>query len=226
MIYLTVTAHPDDEILGFGGSTAVLTAKGHQVHNLILSGDVEARRRRPDVEALKAHTNLAQQIVGAEAPILGPFPNIKFNIIPHLDLVQFIEKNIEQIEPDVVITHHPYDLNNDHYHTSKACQAAVRLFQRKPIKPIKALYFMEIPSSTDWAFPVDGKQFRPDTFIEIGETGLVKKLEAMYAYECVMRGYPHPRSEEAIRALALIRGSQMGRVLCEGFQTAMNIIEP
>jgi LmbE family N-acetylglucosaminyl deacetylase len=226
MVYLTVTAHPDDEILGFGGSTVVLTAKGHQVHNLILSGDVEARRHRPDVEALKAHTNLAQQIVGAEAPILGPFPNIKFNSVPHLNLVQFIEKFIEEIQPDVVITHHPYDLNNDHYHTSKACQAAVRLFQRKPIKPLKALYFMEIPSSTDWAFPVDGNQFRPDTFIEIGETSLVKKLEALYAYEGVMREYPHPRSEEAIRALALIRGSQVGRVLCEGFQTAMNIIEP
>lgn len=226
MIYLTVTAHPDDEILGFGGSTFLLTAKGHKVHNLILSGNVEARRHRPDVEALKAHTSKAQEIVGAEAPILGPFPNIKFNSVPHLDLVQFVEKYIEEIQPDVVITHHPYDLNSDHYHTSKACQAAVRLFQRKPMKPLKALYFMEIPSSTDWAFPVAGQQFRPDTFIEIGEDGLSKKIEALYAYEGVMRPYPHPRSDEAIRALAVIRGSQVGRNLCEGFQTAMNIIEP
>jgi LmbE family N-acetylglucosaminyl deacetylase len=226
MVYLTVTAHPDDEILGFGGSTAVLTSKGHQVHNLILSGDVEARRHRPDAEALKAHTHHAQQIVGAEAPILGPFPNIKFNSIPHLELVQFIEKYMEELQPDVVITHHPYDLNNDHYHTSKACQAAVRLFQRKPVKPLQALYFMEVPSSTDWAFPVDGQQFRPDTFIEIGEQGLAKKIEALFAYEGVMRPYPHPRSDEAIRALAVLRGSQVGRNMCEGFQTAMNVIEP
>jgi hypothetical protein len=102
----------------------------------------------------------------------------------------------------------------------------VRLFQRKPIKPLTALYFMEIPSSTDWAFPVDGQQFRPDTFIEIGEDGLSRKLEALCAYEGVMRKYPHPRSDEAIRALAVLRGSQVGRNLCEGFQTAMNIIEP
>jgi LmbE family N-acetylglucosaminyl deacetylase len=226
MIYLSITSHPDDEILGFGGSTAVLTASGHQVHNLILSGDVEARRHRPDSGVLKEHTNRAQQIVGAETPILGPFPNIQFNIVPHLELVQFIEKVIEEIQPDVVITHHPYDLNNDHYHTSKACQAAVRLFQRKPVKPLKAFYFMEVPSSTDWAFPVDGQQFRPDTFIEIGEVGLGKKIEALYAYEGVMRPYPHPRSDEAIRALAVLRGSQVGRNLCEGFQTAMNVIEP
>lgn len=226
MIYLTVTAHPDDEILGFGGSTFILTRNGHMVYNLILSGSVDARRHKPDLEALIQHSHTAQKLVGAQLPILGQFPNIMFNSVPHLEIVQFIEKYIEELQPDVVITHHPYDLNNDHYHTSKACQAAVRLFQRKPIKPLKALYFMEIPSSTDWAFPVDGQQFRPDTFIEIGEEGLSRKLEALYAYEGVMRKYPHSRSDEAIRALAVLRGSQVGRNLCEGFQTAMNIIEP
>jgi LmbE family N-acetylglucosaminyl deacetylase len=225
MVYLIVTAHPDDEILGFGGSTFILTTNGHIVYNLILSGNVDARRHKPDLEDLIQHIHTAQKLVGAQLPILGPFPNIKFNSIPHLDIVQFIEEYIEKLQPDVVITHHPYDLNNDHYHTSKACQAAVRLFQRKPIKPLKALYFMEIPSSTDWAFPVDGQQFRPDTFIEIGETGLLKKLEALHAYKGVMRPYPHSRSDEAIRALAVLRGSQVGRNLCEGFQTAMNIIE-
>lgn len=226
LTYLTVTAHPDDEILGFGGSAFMLTKNGHIVYNLILSGIVEARRHKPDLEDLVQHTNTAQKIVGAKSPILGTFPNIKFNTVPHLEIVQYIEKMIEQLQPDIVVTHHPYDLNNDHYHTSKACQAAVRLFQRKPIKRLKALYFMEIPSSTDWAFPVDGQQFRPDTFIEIGENGLIKKLEALYAYQGIMRPYPHPRSDEAIRALALLRGSQVGRNLCEGFQTAMNVIEP
>lgn len=226
MIYLTVTAHPDDEILGFGGSTFILTRNGHMVYNLILSGSVDARRHKPDLEALIQHSHTAQKLVGAQLPILGQFPNIMFNSVPHLEIVQFIEKYVEELQPDVVITHHPYDLNIDHYHTSKACQAAVRLFQRKPIKPLKALYFMEIPSSTDWAFPVDGQQFRPDTFIEIGEEGLSRKLEALYAYEGVMRKYPHSRSDEAIRALAVLRGSQVGRNLCEGFQTAMNIIEP
>ncbi len=225
-IYLTITAHPDDEALGFAGSSFQLSKKGHKVYNLILSGDVAARRHRPDVEELKSHTENAQKFMGAEAPILGPFPNIKFNMVPHLEMVQFIEKVIEDIQPDFIFTHHPYDLNNDHYHTSKACQAAARLYQRKPINPIKGLYFMEIPSSTDWAFPVDGQNFRPDTFLEIGEDGLEAKLKSLYAYEGVMRPYPHPRSDEAIRALAVLRGSQVGKNLCEGFQTAMNIIEP
>jgi LmbE family N-acetylglucosaminyl deacetylase len=225
MIYLTVTAHPDDEILGFGGSAFVLSRNGNLIFNLILSGHVEARRNKPEHEKLIKNIYSAQRIVGAQEPILGSFPNIHFNTIPHLEIVQFIETYIEEIQPDIVVTHHPYDLNNDHYHTSKACQAAVRLFQRKPIKPIKALYFMEIPSSTDWSFPVDGQQFRPDTFIEIGEEGLSRKIDALYSYQGIMREYPHSRSEESIRALSILRGAQVGRNLCEGFQTAMNILD-
>jgi len=148
-IILTVTAHPDDEVLGFGGTSYILSQKGYKIYNLILSGAAEARQHRPEDEKLKADTFTAQQIIGAQPPILGHFPNIKFNTVPHLELVQFIEKYVEQLVPDYVFTHHPYDLNNDHYQTSKACQAAIRLFQRKPVKPVSALFFMEILSSTD-----------------------------------------------------------------------------
>lgn len=223
--YLTVTAHPDDEVLGFGASAYILSGKGHKIYNCILSGSVDSRQFRPELKELYDHTRKAQEIIGAEPPILGDLPNIKFNTVPHLELVQFIEKIIEEVQPDIIITHHPYDLNNDHYHTSKACQAAARLYQRKPFKPLKSLYFMEIPSSTDWAFPVDGQNFTPDTFIEVGEEGVEHKLKALYAYEGVMRRYPHPRSDESIKALATLRGSQVGKRYCEAFQTAMNIIE-
>lgn len=225
-IYLTITAHPDDEALGFGASSFVLTEKGHKVYNCILSGSVDARKYRPKIEELEKHTNNAQKFMGAESPILGKFPNIKFNTVPHIDLVQFIEKVIEEVQPNVIITHHPYDLNNDHYHTSKACQAAARLYQRKPCKPLQSLYFMEIPSSTDWAFPVDGQNFIPDTYMEVGEKGVEQKLKALHAYKGVMRPYPHSRSDEVIKALATLRGSQVGKKYCEAFQTAMNIIEP
>jgi len=223
MIYLTVTAHPDDEVLGFGATSYILSQNNHTVYNVILSGNVDARRHRPDIDALTAHTNNAQQLIGAEPPILGPFPNIKFNTVPHLELVQFIEKHIEELQPDYVFTHHPYDLNNDHYHVSKACQAAVRLSQRKPVKPVKGLYFMEVPSSTDWAFPVDGQTFQPNTFIEVGERGVAKKIEALGAYEGVMRPYPHPRSDEAITGLAAYRGGQAGVKYAEAFQLVYQV---
>ena len=224
--YLTVTAHPDDEILGFGASTYILTQNGHKVVNCILSGNVDARQHRPEVEALHDHCKQAQKIVGAEAPILGSFPNIKFNTVPHLELVQYIESVIAAVNPDYIFTHHPSDLNDDHLCTSRACQAAARLFQRRQdVKPIKGLYFMEIPSSTDWAFPTNVSPFQPNTFIETTKIGIEKKIEALYAYEGVMRPYPHPRSEEVIMGVGALRGGQSGKIYAEAFQSVFQILE-
>tara|TARA_B110001454_G_C12704296_1_gene427955 strand:+ start:196 stop:876 length:681 start_codon:yes stop_codon:yes gene_type:complete len=224
-IYLTITAHPDDEILGFGGSSYHLSKNGHTVFNCMLSGHVDQRKYRPEINELKKNIDDAQKIVGAENAILGNFPNIAFNTVPHIELVQFIEKIIVKTNPDYIFTHHSEDLNNDHYHTSKACQAAARLYQRRPIKKLKGLYFMEIPSSTDWSFNSNTTGFSPDTFITIGKSGLNKKIKALSAYKGIMRPYPHPRSKESIEALATIRGSQVGRKYCESFQTAMKIID-
>lgn len=217
-IILSVTAHPDDEVLGFGGTASKLSSEGHYVYNCILSGAVEARRYKPASTELSADIKKAESILNCKGTILGDFPNIQFNTIPHLDLVQFIEKVIEEIKPDFVFTHHPYDLNNDHYHVSKACQAAVRLSQRKNVKPIKALYLMEIPSSTDWSFPINSNQFQPNTFFEIGENHLNKKISALNAYRGVMRPYPHPRSVDALSGLAAYRGAQAGLLYAEAFQ--------
>lgn len=224
LTFLSVTAHPDDEILGFGGTSYALTQKGHKVVNCILSGKVDARVNRPDLITLNKNIIAAQKIIGADDVILADFPNIKFNTIPHLELVQFIEAAIEKVQPDYIITHNAYDLNNDHYHTSKACQAASRLFQRKKMKKLKGLYFMEVPSSTDWALQNEFN-FSPDTFFYIGKEGLNKKIEALKKYEGIIRPYPHPRSEEALVALATLRGSQAGRMYCEGFKTAINIFD-
>jgi LmbE family N-acetylglucosaminyl deacetylase len=217
-IVLSVTAHPDDEVLGFGGTAAKLASEGHSVYNCILSGQVEARRYKPELIELNEDIKKAESILNCKGTILGAFPNIKFNTVPHLELVQFIENVIEELEPDFIFTHHPYDLNNDHYHVSKACQAAARLSQRKKTKPIKGLYFMEIPSSTDWAFSFGSNQFQPNTFIEIGDDNLNKKILALEAYRGVMRPYPHPRSREALSALATYRGAQAGINYAEAFQ--------
>ncbi len=225
-VYLTVTAHPDDEALGFGASSYVLSQNGNKIYNCILSGNVDARQHRPEVDKLYQDTCKAQKIMGAELPILGEFPNIKFNTVPHLELVQFIEKVIEKIQPDFIFTHHPSDLNDDHLCVSRACQAAARLFQRRnDIKPIKGLYFMEILSSTDWAFPSNVSPFLPNTFIEVGENAIEKKIEALESYEGVMRPFPHPRSNEVLKGLAALRGGQSGKVYAEAFQAVFQIIE-
>ncbi len=223
---LSVVAHPDDEVLGFGATAAKFTRNGHKVYNCILSGKAEVRQFRPSDEELTADTASSQKILGAEPPILGDFPNIRFNTVPHVELVQFIEKVIAKVQPDIIFTHYPYDLNNDHQQVSAACQAASRLFQRRSdIKPISALYFMEVLSSTEWAFPVDSNSFIPDTFTEVGKELIDLKIKALRQYRGVMREYPHSRSVEVLTGLAAYRGAQAGMNYAEAFKTAFNNLE-
>lgn len=221
MPVLIVVAHPDDEVLGCGGTAAALARQGVAVHTCILSGNANARWQRPSVPTLVANAQNASKELGLATPCLGDFPNIAFNPVPHLALVQFIEGQIAESRADTIFTHHPKDLNDDHRHTSLACQAAARLFQRRPgVEKLRGLYFVEILSSTDWAFAANGEGFRPDSFFELGLELLDKKILALREYPGVMRDFPHPRSEEILRALAAYRGGQAGMHYAEAFQTA------
>ena len=219
MKYLIVVAHPDDEVLGAGATIFKLVNSGHTVDVCILSGEVSARDQRPKTEELLNDIENSKRVLGVNNVIIGDFPNIEFNTVPHIQLVQFIEKSIIESKPEIVFTHHPADLNNDHLHTSIACQAAVRLFQRKDdIVPITELLFMEVPSATEWGLNKAMNQFSPNTFIEVGEESIDKKIEALGQYRGVMREYPHPRSKVAIKGLAAYRGSQAGMVYAEAFE--------
>ena len=216
---LIVVAHPDDEALGCGATGAALVDAGWGVRACLLSAAVEVRGGRPKDEELAADIDRAQKILGFGAPFLGGFPNIRLNTVPHLELVQFVEQALVESDAQVVFTHHPADVNDDHLHTSRACQAAIRLFQRRAgVQRIERLFFCEILSSTDWALP-GVPQFAPDTFVDAGGH-MARKLDALRAYRGVMRDAPHPRSEQVVRALANYRGGQSGFNEAEAFQSA------
>ena len=220
MNYLFVVAHPDDEVLGAGGTIYKLAQKGEKVNVCIMSGNVQARALRPEDAELKSDISDSMNILGVNNYIEGEFPNIEFNTVPHLKLVQFVEAAMIKTKADVVITHHPADTNNDHYHTSLACQAAIRLFQRREdVTPIKEFMFMEVLSATDWSVNTAFNAFRPHVFFEIGEDGVDAKIKALSAYRDVMRPYPHPRSEQSLRGLAAVRGSQSKLVYAEAFES-------
>ena len=221
MNILVVAAHPDDEVLGFGATGAILADKGGSIKTCFASGSVDARGARPTDDSLREHTEEAQRLLGFDPPIYGPFPNIRMNTVPHLDLVQFVERAIVEHSAEVIVTHHPYDINDDHRQVAKAAMAAARASQRQPgnVPPLRALLHMEVPSSTDWVFASADARFNPDTYVECGAGGLKRKLDALAAYEGVMRPYPHPRSVEAIEALATVRGAEAGMELAEAFVT-------
>lgn len=217
-VNLVVVAHPDDEILGFGATGAKLVANGEVVQPIILCGSVDVRTLRPTNEELYADMLKANAEVGFAEPILGDFPNIRMNTVPHVEIVQFIERQIEKFKPARIFTHHPGDLNDDHTQVSKACLAAARLFQRRAdIPALEALYFMEILSSSDWAFSGVTEAFKPTTYVEI-TAQLQQKITALNHYRNVMRPFPHPRSVEIVTGLAAYRGGQSGLNYAEAFQ--------
>ena len=216
---LIIVAHPDDEILGFGATGAKLVKQGETVQPVILCGNVDVRHKRPTDEELYDDMLRANKILGFEEPVLGSFPNIKMNTVPHLEIVQFIEKQILEYKPARIFTHHPSDLNDDHCQISKACMAASRFYQRRSdLPPLESLHFMEIQSSTDWAYETNLDGFRPNLFVEV-ESEIDLKLKALACYRNVMRDFPHPRSVEAIKGLAAYRGGQSGQKYSEAFQT-------
>jgi len=220
MNYLIVVAHPDDEVLGAGATMYKLSQEGHTVDVCIMSGQVEARKGRPELIELDQDVESSLKVLGVLNVFKGGFPNIKFNNVNHLELVQFVEKTLVESNADIVITHHPADTNNDHLHTSLATQAAIRLFQRNPkVKPIKELLFMEVPSSTEWSVNKAMNAFNPNLFIEVGMKAVEKKLYALSLYRGVMRPYPHPRSDEFIKGLAAYRGGQSGTYYAEAFES-------
>ncbi len=217
MNYLFVVAHPDDEVLGAGATINNLIKEGHRVAVAIMCGQADARKDLSSTLAQDEKT--AMKIMGVEKVYHSDFPNIKMNTVPHLELVKYIESCIEDWNAEVIFTHHPSDTNNDHVMTSYAAQAASRLFQRREgIPRLKQFIYMEVPSSTEWSLDSSSNRFTPNMFVEIGPEGVKLKLKALAAYKGVMRPYPHPRSDEAIKGLAAHRGVQAGCNYAEAYE--------
>ena len=222
MKYLIVVAHPDDEVLGAGASMYRWSKEGNEVEVAIMCTEAKARAFRPEDNELEDDTNASIEFLGVKKKYEATFPNIEMNTVPHLKLVQFIELAIRESEPDIIITHHPADTNNDHLMTSMACQEAIRLFQRQPqIKRVKEFWYMEVPSCTEWKINNSMNTFNPNCYVEVGKEGVEAKVKALSMYRGVMRPYPHPRSVEYISGLAAMRGSQWGLNYVESFEVVL-----
>lgn len=219
MNVLVVVAHPDDELLGCGGTILKLTRCGHRVFSCVLCRQAEARFGRPSSQRLEELTAAAYEAIGISDSLQFDFPNMKFNAVPQLDIVKAIESSIIRFKPDWVFTHHPYDVNVDHRVCADAAFAAVLLPQRQstslPDTMIKRMLCFEVPSSTDWS-PVTAPAFRPNCFFDVQQT-IESKLQALAAFDGVVRSSPHPRSITNLRALAQLRGSQVGYAAAEAF---------
>ncbi len=219
MTVLVVAAHPDDEVLGCGGTIARL-ARRETVHLLILGEGLSARYPRRSaaplrgLKRLQAQAHAAARVLGAASLRMEGLPDNRFDTCPLLDIVKRVERVINRVRPDAVYTHHAGDLNIDHAITSRAVLTATRPV---PGQPVAAVYAFEVPSSTEWAFGQTGAVFAPNTFVDVSAT-LETKVKALAQYREEARAFPHPRSPEVLRAAALRWGSVVGLRAAEAFQ--------
>ena len=216
---LAISAHPDDEVLGMGGTIKKHSDNGDNIFVCILSEHVSARKGKPEHTLFLKQIEQAEKILGIKDRVFFDFPNIEMNSIPQIKIVKAIEESIIKFKPEIVYTHNSGDLNIDHRVVSEATSVAIRLRERgnKDTPIIKKTLCYEVPSSTDWASPVvTGIQFNPNYFVDISKY-FDKKLLALEKYEGVIREMPHPRSIEALKALATIRGAAAGFEKAEAF---------
>lgn len=226
MNYLILAAHPDDEVLGCGGSMAKWSQAGQEVHVLIMAEGATARDETRDRKSRKADlTHLAQtaqkggDILGVASVELLSYPDNRMDSVDLLDVVKSIEERIDKLKPEVVVTHHSVDLNIDHQVVHQAVLAACR---PQPGHPVKRILSYEVPSSTEWQSPTFGNPFAPNWFEDISET-LKLKIQALEAYESEMREWPHARSIKAVEHLARWRGASVGREAAEAFMLVKRI---
>jgi LmbE family N-acetylglucosaminyl deacetylase len=221
-----VAAHPDDEVLGCGGTIARHALEGDQVHVLILAEGATSRLARRDrvgaedqLSQLAASARRANEILGTADLKLLDFPDNRLDSVDLLDVVKAVELFFNKCQPHTIFTHWPYDLNVDHRIVSEAVQTACRPV---PQSLQEQLLFFEIPSSTEWRVSA-GKSFEPTYFVDVSAT-LDSKRRALSAYATEMREWPHSRSLEAVEALARWRGASVGAQAAEAFVLGRAVI--
>lgn len=215
---LTAFAHPDDETLAAGGTIARLSELGAEVFVAIPATGVYARKDRDEGQLSREFVELRQNCfkalrilgVNIENVYFGEFPDNELDSVSRLALIRWLEPIVDKVKPDLILTHHRYCTNIDHQY----CHEAVVIASRPGVGNHVDVLSAEVPSSTGYLKPV---QWEPQLYVELEESHVDAKIKAMQTYKGEARPYPHPRSPEVLKALAMVRGSESGFNYAEAF---------
>ncbi len=207
---LVVAAHPDDELLGCGGTVA-LHARAQDAVTSVIVCEGESLRYGPDGVGQAEHTRRAAELLGVSDVRTLCFPDQRLDTLTLTDIITPLEHVVREVRPQVVYGQFGGDINRDHQLVFQALLVATR-----PVEEcIEAVYAFDTASSTEWGYP---RSFVPDTWVDISRT-LDRKLAAMACYESEVRAYPHPRSLDALAHRARAWGNQHCLDAAEVFMT-------
>jgi len=225
MKVLVIAAHPDDEILGCGGTIIKHLKKKHKVVSVILGEGITSRDIKRDknskkkLSRLKKDATKANLKLGIKKLFFENLPDNRFDDLNFLDVVKIIEKYIDKYKPNIIYTHSSFDLNKDHKITSNAVMTASR--PQRDLKFLKKILFFETPSSSEWENS-QKETFKANYHVDISRY-INTKISALKEYKTEMKRWPHPRSLRGIKILANLRGAQIGCEYAEAFYLARQI---
>jgi N-acetylglucosamine malate deacetylase 1 len=221
---LVIGAHPDDEVLGAGGTIARHVQEGDEVCVLILTDGVTSHHNETALQ--KAAARRACRTLGTTDVRFVDLPDQRLDGLPLLEVIRPISAVISDLRPSVVYTHHRGDANQDH----RAAFAAT-LVAARPVgdNPVQRLLCYEVASSTEWGPPFAEWAFLPTVYVDISQT-LEAKVRALEAYRDTfvseVKPFPHPRSPEGVRAYALHHGIVAGLRAAEAFVLVRELHPP
>ena len=213
MKIMVIATHADDEILGCGGTIARHTAYGDEVHVLVVTRGAEDIFSAKENAVTRAELKRAHKLVGIKGSYFLDFPAPKLDNVPNHKIADEIKKVLSSVKPSVVYLPHRGDIHVDHKAVYNATLVAARPTQGDYIKKLLSY---ETLSETDWASPSAEDAFVPTVFVDIS-SHIETKLMAMDCYRSQLKAPPHPRSLDALRALARLRGSTVGFEWAEAF---------
>jgi LmbE family N-acetylglucosaminyl deacetylase len=211
---LVIAAHPDDEVLGCGGTIALHAKSGDRVAVVIVC-EGESLRYGTEGVGQTAHIQNAAQALGVHDTRLLALPDQRLDTLTLTELITPLERILRELRPHIVYGQYGGDVNRDHQLLFQALLVATRPTEGY----IEAVYAFDTASSTEWAYP---RTFVPDTWVDISST-LEIKLAAMSCYVSEVRDYPHPRSLRALEHRARAWGAQTCLEAAEVFMTVRRV---
>jgi LmbE family N-acetylglucosaminyl deacetylase len=211
---VVIGAHPDDELLGPGGTLARHVLAGDEVHAVVVADGAGSRYPAQLVSVLEKQARRAAEVIGFASLQFLELPDQRLDTVPLIELTQRLESVLDDLRPGTVYTHFPEDVNTDHQLVARCAWTACRPYGRR--RQVRRFAVFETPSSTEWAWPRPATELRPNMFVDVTDT-LETKVAAMECYETELRDYPHPRSSRALVERAAYWGSHIGRRAAEPF---------